>query len=152
MLQRQAPGRLMCCARKSQMTELRTLSDFEGAWALHRRISPRQGVGAIFEGTAVWSRIKDGLAYVETGLIQLEGQMPMQAERRYFWSEDLCVYFEDGRFFHTVPSQGGQSDHWCDPDMYIGTYDFTRWPDFEVTWQVTGPKKDYLLQTLYTRS
>lgn len=134
------------------MTDPRHLRDFEGCWSLERRITPQHGPAAIFAGTAVWSPATDGFEYLEQGVMQLEGQAAMQAERRYFWSDDLSVFFEDGRFFHTVPAQGGKTEHWCDPDMYKGRYDFTRWPQFEVTWQVTGPRKSYLSQTLYTRS
>ncbi|AVL51629.1 trigger factor [Roseobacter denitrificans] len=135
-----------------QMSKARQLGDFEGSWTLSRRIMPRRGAGAVFEGTAIWSRAHGGLRYVEKGLMQIDGQAGMQAERRYFWSGELSVFFEDGRFFHNVPPHGGETEHWCDPDTYKGIYDFTRWPQFEVTWQVTGPKKDYLSKTLYTRA
>ena len=81
----------------------------------------------------------------------LEGHSPMQAERRYFWADDLSVFFEDGRFFHRVPAVGGQTDHWCQPDRYHGTYDFTEWPQFNVKWDVNGPRKDYRSATQYVR-
>lgn len=152
MRQARRRGRGTCRMKQLPMTDPRQLADFEGSWSLYRRITPQHGPGAIFEGTAVWSPVKDGLDYVEQGIMQLEGQPAMQAERRYLWSDDLSVFFEDGRFFHAVPAQGGETDHWCDPDMYKGSYDFTQWPQFEVKWRVTGPRKDYLSQTLYTRS
>jgi hypothetical protein len=73
------------------------------------------------------------------------------AERRYLWSADLSVWFEDGRFFHNVPPHGGPTAHWCDPDQYDGQYDFADWPAFRVTWRVRGPRKDYRMETLYRR-
>lgn len=129
----------------------RVLSDFEGVWRVSRQITPDAGPAARFEGTASWVPSEGGLAYNEQGLMTLEGHPPMQAERRYFWDSALSVYFEDGRFFHQVPSQGGPTEHWCDPDRYQLRYDFSRWPSFGVTWRVHGPRKDYRAETEYTR-
>ena len=81
----------------------------------------------------------------------MDGKTPMQAERRYRWSTDLSVYFDDGRFFHCVPKSGGETQHFCDPDMYKGTYDFAEWPTFRVTWDVRGPRKDYRMTSTFTR-
>jgi hypothetical protein len=75
----------------------------------------------------------------------------MLAERRYVWHPDLSVHFDDGRFFHKIPQEGGATDHWCDPDSYEGCYDFSKWPDFGVTWRVTGPRKSYRMHSLYKR-
>jgi hypothetical protein len=132
------------------LTEPRQLSDFEGRWRVSRRIRPREGPGARFEGHAEWTDAQAGLIYRETGTMTLEGQIPMQAERRYLWTPELAVHFDDGRFFHRVPPVGGATDHWCDPDTYRGRYEFDSWPFFRVTWQVTGPRKDYLSITEYT--
>jgi len=81
----------------------------------------------------------------------MPGQVPMTAVRRYIWQPDLTVWFDDGRFFHQVPGRGGQTQHWCDPDMYKVAYDFTHWPQFQVTWEVSGPRKDYRMVSQYTR-
>ena len=129
----------------------RRLEDFEGAWAFTRRVSHAGGQEAAVTGRAVWSRAGTGLALVETGEMHLPGAAPMQVERRYRWGADLAVFFEDGRFFHQIPPKGGGASHWCDPDRYDGSYDFSRWPDFTVTWCVRGPRKDYRMVTRYTR-
>ncbi|MEM1073444.1 MAG: DUF6314 family protein [Pseudomonadota bacterium] len=135
-----------------QTSEPRRLRDFAGRWQVKRRIDPVDGLAATFDGHAVWSDRENGLAYTETGVMTLNGQIPMQAERRYLWTKNLSVYFDDGRFFHSVPSLGGDTAHWCDPDRYIGHYDFSGWPQFRVTWQVNGPRKDYRSETFYTRA
>jgi hypothetical protein len=83
--------------------------------------------------------------------MSLDGHPPMQAERSYFWDNSLRVFFDDGRFFHQVPSEGGPTTHWCDPDQYDLHYDFSCWPRFEVRWRVQGPRKDYTAITEYTR-
>ncbi len=129
----------------------RCLSDFEGSWRLHRNITPVTGPTARFEGTAVWSVVQGGCDYVEKGVMTLGNQPPLHAERRYFWSDGLSVYFEDGRFFHQVPALGGVAHHWCDPDTYDVTYDFKQWPQFRVLWRVKGPRKDYTATTQYVR-
>lgn len=132
-------------------TELRQLDDFEGCWDLQRIVTPVQGPVAQFKGIAEWRRDARGLLCEEKGHMILDGHPPMHAERRYLWAPDLCVYFDDDRFFHQVPAEGGAADHWCDPDQYTGTYDFSAWPGFRVTWDVKGPRKDYRSVSEYRR-
>lgn len=135
----------------NQSPDLRRLSDFQGSWALVRYVTPAHGPVAHFKGTAVWHPENGGLMCKEQGVMMLEGHAPMRAERRYFWAPDLQVYFEDGRFFHQVPAEGGGAGHWCDPDQYEGMYDFSDWPGFRVIWTVTGPRKDYRSVSEYSR-
>lgn len=127
------------------------LADFAGTWQVQRQITPHVGTPAQFAGQAVWSRADGGMRYVETGLMTLASHPPMQAEQRYFWADDLAVFFDDGRFFHQIPAAGGQVAHWCAPDRYTGTYDFAGWPRFQITWDVTGPRKNYRSVTEYAR-
>lgn len=130
---------------------LRRLGDFEGAWHLERQIRHGAGAQARFRGRAVWTPVADGLSYRETGVLQMPGQAPMQAERRYLWRDGLAVYFDDGRFFHQVPAEGGTARHWCDPDSYVVQYDFSDWPAFSTVWEVSGPKKAYVMTSRYQR-
>lgn len=116
---------------------------------MERRITEGSGRQARLAGEACWMRDGDALAYHETGMLEVEGQAPVRAERRLMWRPGLQVYFEDGRFFHAVPPLGGRVSHWCDPDSYEGLYDFSAWPVFEVSWVVSGPRKDYHMHTIY---
>ncbi|MEM6758206.1 MAG: DUF6314 family protein [Pseudomonadota bacterium] len=130
----------------------RVLSDFAGLWALSRVIAPVGQPEAQFKGVAAWSPGPEGrFAYVESGVLRVPGQAEMRAERRYIWDAELNVWFDDGRFFHTVPAAGGQAEHWCDPDWYRVEYRFAAWPEFEVTWTVSGPRKEYVSLSRYTR-
>lgn len=131
--------------------EPRKLFDFEGRWRLARVIRPAQGPEGRFDGKALWRPVRGGMAYEERGVLRLDGQQEMQAERRYFWDAALDVYFDDGRFFHTVPALGGAAHHWCAPDQYDVTYDFSEWPAFRAVWRVKGPRKDYEMISRYTR-
>lgn len=129
-----------------------TLSDFAGAWRIERTIRHADGTAARFTGRAVWQPDAGGLSYHETGQMVLQNGLHFAGERRYLWADDLSVSFEDGRFFHMVPPQGGETSHWCAPDQYTGCYDFTQWPAFTVTWRVSGPRKSYRMLTRYTRA
>ena len=131
------------------------LKDFEGRWRLDRQIRDALGPDARFHGTAVFSPDGEGLVLHEAGRLELSGQGGFAAERRYLWRQDgagLAVLFADGRAFHRfVPAASTvDADHWCDPDTYKVRYDFTRWPVWQAEWRVTGPRKDYVMQSVYT--
>ncbi len=109
-----------------------------------------------FTGTATLTADGPGLTYDETGTLTLGPNPPLQATRRYLWRTDeprIAVLFADGRPFHSFAPAAPTpaADHWCDPDSYRVAYDFTRWPDWTATWDVTGPRKDYRMTTRYRR-
>lgn len=129
------------------------LWDFEGDWQITRRIEDAlSGQEAGFVGTARFERDCLGLRYSEKGLLTLGGAS-MEAERVYLWrSADagIEVFFDDGRFFHRIDGSSG-AGHWCDPDQYDGIYDFGDWPDWSSRWQVKGPRKDYVMVSIFKR-
>ena len=127
------------------------LSDFEGQWRLDRQIEHDDGTIARFSGTAQLTPDPDGLVYDETGTLEIPGQATMQATRRYFWKEGLTMWFEDGRFFHTIPLDGAEAHHNCPPDDYRVRYDFSEWPTWKTFWQVSGPRKSYRMASIYVR-
>ena len=134
------------------MTDNRALVDFVGEWRLRKTILQADGQSGEFCGTAIWHPTSDGTIYEETGALSLQGLAPLNATRRYRWSHNLGVFFEDGRFFHDVPPGGGLARHWCDPDQYEVAYDFANWPEFNTLWRVKGPRKDYQMACTYTRA
>ncbi|WP_188790522.1 DUF6314 family protein [Salipiger pallidus] len=124
------------------------MAEFIGEWSLEREISQADGGQARFEGMAEWRASGGGADYLERGeLVMPTGRFA--AERRYRWESDLSVWFDDGRFFHQVPEAGGETGHWCDPDQYDVSYDFSLWPLWLVRWQVRGPRKDYVMVSRY---
>ncbi|EBA05963.1 hypothetical protein SSE37_25183 [Sagittula stellata E-37] len=125
-----------------------SLADFLGRWRVDRDIAHGDGSRGRFIGTAEWVPGEAGADYVERGVLQV-GAGSFQAERTYRWGPGLDVYFEDGRFFHAVPPEGGDAAHWCDPDQYDVAYDFTCWPEWTARWQVRGPRKDYVMTSRY---
>ncbi|OAN84345.1 hypothetical protein A8B78_07325 [Jannaschia sp. EhC01] len=134
---------------------MRQLADLEGRWRVLRDIDDRRaGLTGRFEGEALWSPDADGLTQTEAGVLRYATAAPMQATRRYLWREDgdgLHVFFDDGRPFHTVPAQGQEALHDCPPDIYRVRYTFAE-NAFTTVWHVTGPRKDAVLTTYFTRA
>jgi hypothetical protein len=62
------------------------------------------------------------------------------------------VTFEDGRDFH--PWTAGAVEHLCGRDLYAGgvRVPAESAPSWEVRWRVTGPEKDYTMETWYSRA
>ena len=130
----------------------RVIADFIGRWTIERTITQIGAPQANFHGHAVFTPDGGELRYHEAGVLTIEGQSAMQAERQYRWDDDLNVYFDDGRFFHTVPPMGGQTRHWCDPDDYVVAYDFSAWPHWSAQWRVSGPRKNYQMLSAYRKA
>jgi hypothetical protein len=63
------------------------------------------------------------------------------------------VRFDDGRSFHRLDLAGGacEATHLCGPDTYRGRYEIESPDRFTVTWRVTGPRKDDLIESVYDR-
>ena len=65
----------------------------------------------------------------------------------------MDMFFPDGRPFHRMSfaPDASQDQHWCDPDTYRVTY-IRHGPDeFGYVWDVTGPRKDLLLESVLRR-
>lgn len=131
------------------------LMDFARDWRLERRIDDRlSGRPGAFEGVARLTHHGEGLLYREEGLLRLGDGPPLAAHRAYLWraaGEGIEVRFEDGRPFHVFRPEGRAegSDHPCGRDLYRVAYDFTGWPRWSAAWTVTGPAKDYRMESLY---
>ncbi len=135
----------------------RSISDFTGRWQIERQIiDARAGSTAVFSGEAVLTPQQGGLIYRETGQLKLEGSAPITAERGYRWADAgdvVDVFFDDGKFFHRFElGDAPKAAHWCDPDQYDVTYAFGAWPVWDATWTVKGPRKDYTMNSRYSRS
>jgi hypothetical protein len=130
------------------------LEPFRGEWRLERRIEDRRaGETGVFLGRAVLTPAADGLVYAEAGELRLPGRAPLRAERRYLWAEAggrIVVRFADGRAFHDfAPGQEAAAEHLCGADLYRVRYGFAAWPEWTALWEVTGPRKDYALESRY---
>lgn len=138
------------------MTQAADLSAWLGTYRVTRHIDDRRtGQTASFEGRAEIAANAAGALYREAGELQLAQGAAFYAERVYVWEVQgprIAVLFEDGRPFHDFdPETGGAAtEHLCGQDWYRGGYDVSRWPDWQVTWDVTGPRKGYRSVTHYS--
>ncbi|NIZ09837.1 DUF6314 family protein [Pseudooceanicola sp. HF7] len=135
---------------------MRDLKAFEGTWILSRRVENALGEDATLSGLARFAPEGAGLRLTERGEMRI-GAQSLQAERSYLWQAAgpmIAVRFSDGRFFHDFDplAERPQARHDCAPDLYRVTYDFSAWPDWSSSWKVSGPRKDYLMQTSYRRA
>lgn len=131
------------------------LADFLGVWRVERTINDvRAGRTLHAEGQAEVSFTGDSYIYQEELRLIVPGQAPMTATRSYLWKQaenGVAIHFDDGRYFHHLRlGQAGPSDHHaCDPDSYDVRYDFSQWPEWQTTWRVVGPRKDYVMTSHY---
>lgn len=130
---------------------MHSLSQFEGRWTLSRVIQHDDGTQMTAQGHAHFTPDAGGLAYFETGHMQIGAMAPLTFERRYRFEADLSVYFEDGRFFHQIPKGGGKAHHHCPPDDYHVHYTLLENGNWQADWRVVGPKKSYSMSTTYKR-
>ncbi|MGI3184866.1 DUF6314 family protein [Nioella aestuarii] len=134
---------------------MRQLSEFEGVWQLSRQIEDaRAGLSGHLQGEARFEQGQGGLILTERGQLTYGLGAPLQAERRYLWREEaggIAVFFEDGRPFHWFSAEETEASHDCPPDLYHVSYDFNHWPQWRARWQVSGPRKDYMMESCYTR-
>lgn len=132
-------------------------SDFLGSWTIERTIDDRlTGRPGRFDGTATFTEEGATLRYREEGALRLGDGPPLQATRENLWrweGGEVAVLFADGRPFHRlVPwGDGPGTDHPCGSDLYRVRYDLTSWPLWRAEWQVEGPRKAYVLRSLYAR-
>ena len=128
-----------------------------GSWQIERQIKDRRtGRMTSFYGQAEFEAADDvALDYSENGWLDT-GTRTLKASQRYHWSFDeggAGVWFADGRPFHRVVIAYGaaSAQHDCPPDLYRVAYAFEAAHHWRQTWHVTGPRKDYTLESLFTR-
>ncbi len=128
-----------------------------GDWAVARTIADRRGgqTGS-FEGRAHFAPEGEGLVYHEEGRLAL-GAFETIASQLYRYRfpapRRAAVAFGDGRAFIELDLSGGsfEAEHRCGHDLYRGRFaalDAARWT---AQWEITGPRKDQWLDSLYTR-
>ena len=140
-----------------------------GSWSVHRTLLDRStGTSGTFTGVVRFTAHDDGgLWWREEGTARWESlggasgrgtPFAGPASREYLLQpadtpDVLDVYFPDGRPFHRMgfAGQATQDVHWCDPDTYRVTYRFVGPDECGYRWDVTGPAKDQLLESVLHR-
>lgn len=134
----------------------RRLDDFVGDWQLSRRIYEHQNNTVFcFEGDATFTWHNDILCYSEKGMVTAPDGKTLLAERQYYWQQghngEIEVLFDDKRYFHAFSAVQTHADHLCGEDYYQVDYAFQQWPSWSSIWEVKGPRKDYRMESNYTK-
>lgn len=140
----------------------------EGSWSLIRTIA---GHG-IMKGKANLRKIENNqlsvkkLRYREDGIFELNDGKKMDAQKEYLYILDndiIGVYFvenkKQGRLFHMLDFKKNETTnflsatavHNCFPDIYNVRYEIYNKDDFQITYLVNGPKKNYISETVFKR-
>jgi len=150
-------------AQQSHLAD-RVFSLFEGAWEIERQIS---GKGT-YAGTATFVRTgADSMDYAEKGVITLNNGEVLSGERRYTYrlhEDRIELLFADGPnvgnhfvdiLFPSDPSAAwpicSGDTHYCLKDTYKAMFCFEHEDEFNITYTVCGPAKDYVSQSVYRR-
>ena len=128
-----------------------------GPWHVARRGWNGAPEGRMrFRGTASFSGCGAGLMFEECGMMTV-GAYRGEAVRRYVFHIESAsvakVCFEDGRSFHRLDLGTGaaQVRHDCAPDRYEGRYRVLDPACWLLTWRVTGPRKNQVIASRFTR-
>jgi hypothetical protein len=145
-----------------------------GSWSVARTLLDRStGISGTFTGVVRFTAHDDGgLSWREEGTVRWAAMggkslggasadgapFTGPASREYLLQpadtpDVLEVYFPDGRPFHRMSfaEQANHDMHWCDPDTYRVTYRFLGPDECGYRWDVTGPAKDQLLESVLHR-
>ena len=130
----------------------------QGKWSISRTIS----TGGSFKGLAVFAPDNELLRYREDGCLQMQNGSPcFQSWRTYVYERrerGFAVYFDETplRLFQEValsPSDlTGHAEHHCGQDIYKSVYTFMPDGTFSITHDVKGPRKNYRMHSVFTRS
>ncbi|MEO1677103.1 MAG: DUF6314 family protein [Pseudomonadota bacterium] len=133
------------------------IAGLAGVWQLCRAIDDRLGDGpSRFDGEATFTPGEGGLDYVEIGHLVLPDGSTLAGHRAYAWrivADRIHVTFPDGRPFHEFdPAKAVPTAvHLCEPDTYRVSYNFDLPDLWRAVWDVGGPRKDYRMESTYTR-
>ena len=136
-----------------------------GSWSVARTMLDRAtGSRGTFNGVVRFTETDDGgLRFREEGSVQWNpagaASFHGPASREYLLKpsatpETMDMLFPDGHPFHRIGfgGQDNQDRHWCDPDTYRVEYTRLGPDEFSYRWDVTGPAKDLLLESVLTRT
>ncbi|GHE75723.1 hypothetical protein GCM10017786_00640 [Amycolatopsis deserti] len=134
----------------------RLFAALPGQWTITRNLP---GVGRMTGSARFHAAGPDLLHYREDGRLTLDGGQTLEVYREYHYRLEpglirIC-FAEPGppRTLHVLRFDGvAASDvHLCGQDTYAGHYEFPEDNRFTVGMRVTGPQKDYVIETTYER-
>jgi hypothetical protein len=133
----------------------------KGPWTFERKITSINSLA----GVAYFLEYEDGLLYSEKLRFPSPSGKVLLAHREYFYrfSEgNLAIYFAyEGKpadIFMELSLSGlrgkmlARGSHLCLNDFYSGEFEFSGESDFSIIYTVKGPKKDYVISTVYSKA
>ena len=108
-------------------------------------------------GTAEFVPGLEGVSFTERGVLVLP-HASAEARQKYLFviesNHAFSVFFGDGRFFHRaeIVADTALVFHDCAPDHYNGRYRFPDMNHWSLSWRITGPRKDRVISTMFSRS
>jgi hypothetical protein len=143
--------------------------NLQGNWKIWRTI-PNHGE---MEGIVFFKNIDaetNALHYCEEGVFTTVSGESLNTNREYVYryeDDEISTYFVDknaaddkpktDRLFHTLIFSASSTtvkataEHLCERDKYVAIYDFYNDDEFKITYQVKGPAKDYVSNTIFKR-
>ena len=128
-----------------------------GPWRLARKIDDHlAGQVVTLAGTASFTPYDGGLLQRDAGQLCLPDGQRMEAAQSYIWrfeADEAWMDYADGRPFISLAAPFGVVDsaHLCGDDHYDVRFDFRQAGDWTSTWRVKGPRKNYVMQSAYSR-
>jgi Family of unknown function (DUF6314) len=145
---------------------LQLFKQLRGVWKIERRL----GTQGHMKGIAYFQPWGKGvLHYQEQGSTTLGNGKALASYRAYAYVYDqgnIAVHFWDQQQrqpagllhtlqFHSTETTGqtlvATGTHRCTDDVYQACYTFVHHQHFRLTYQVQGPRKDYTIQTHFSR-
>jgi hypothetical protein len=130
-----------------------------GMWSFVRAVSGQ----AKMTGNATITLLAEGVAqYVEKAHVTLADGKVLHGEQRYLYRKTSSgfgvLFHETGELFHALTfvadDDGGlraSATHDCKADLYRSEYVVGQDGEFRVRHVVRGPRKDYAIETIYSR-
>lgn len=135
-----------------------------GKWQYSRKVTNNQDPSLSGEGYGKCEFVSVGendLLYAETGVFKTHNGGQLKTFNSYFYvfnatNNSLEKHFVNdtntkGKLFYIL-SDDKTASHLCGQDTYKAIYEVSGHSEFIITYSVAGPRKDYLLRTLFTKS
>ncbi|MBS0627069.1 MAG: hypothetical protein JSS09_02535 [Verrucomicrobia bacterium] len=135
-----------------------------GGWSIERNIHSFEGnLLGTFVGKALYKEISPHLLhYREEGLLHSEQCKSCAFKEYYFvYDGEIKIYFDLklARLFHKMEYEVSDTYpfyakgvHYCGNDVYDMSYVFTSKQEYTTTISVKGPRKSYLIQSVFLKS
>ena len=131
-------------------------SDIIGKWKIIRYIEDKLNQKN-FEllGSATFMDKDSFYQYSESGVLKSDF-FQSKAHQDYVWilkPDGWKINFSDGSHFHdlALANEEQQVYHKCINDIYNGKYILNLPNEFDIKWNVRGPRKEYISHTYYNK-